>query len=248
MWHSSRSEPIPIAFLASNQQVFDESDNPIGLKFGGNDATVVRMAEWSLVTIVIAVLLVYSGLYLWRRRQAAHTGSVEAQRTLVRLSSLPTPSYTLLLTVLAIGASLIVAVILDQLGFRDLFKGASPFLVGLLAGVIVSGLAGIMLGIPVLRLRGDYLAIVTLGFGEIIRLLFNNLRDWTGGPQGVLQIPKPLPDDASGAPTYLAIVYLVFIGAALVAFFSMRLKQSRIGRAWSAMRSDEDIAQSMGVI
>jgi branched-chain amino acid transport system permease protein len=140
-----------------------------------------------------------------------------------------------------------VAVILDQLGFRDLVKGASPFLVGLLAGVIVSGLAGIMLGIPVLRLRGDYLAIVTLGFGEIIRLLFNNLRDWTGGPQGVLQIPRPLPDNASGAPTYLAIVYLVFIGAALVAFFSMRLKQSRIGRAWSAMRSDEDIAQSMGV-
>jgi branched-chain amino acid transport system permease protein len=99
----------------------------------------------------------------------------------------------------------------------------------------------------VLRLRGDYLAIVTLGFGEIIRLLFNNLRDFTGGPQGVLQIPRPLPDNAQGPVTYLSLVYLVMLGAALVAFFSMRLKQSRTGRAWSAMRSDEDIAQSMGV-
>jgi branched-chain amino acid transport system permease protein len=153
-----------------------------------------------------------------------------------------------LLTAIAVAVSLVVAMLLDHSGlYHRLFDSASPFLIGVIIGVVVSGLAGILLGIPVLRLRGDYLAIVTLGFGEIIRLLFNNLRDYTGGPQGVLQIPRPLPANASGPVTYLWLVYLVFIGAGLVAFFSTRLRRSRTGRAWSAMRSDEDIAQSMGI-
>jgi len=119
--------------------------------------------------------------------------------------------------------------------------------IGVIVGVIVAMLSGIMLGIPVLRLRGDYLAIVTLGFGEIIRLLFTNLRDYTGGPQGVLEIPRPLPAGATGPVGYLWMVYLVLFGVGVIAFFSTRLKQSRIGRAWSAMKSDEDIAQSMGI-
>jgi branched-chain amino acid transport system permease protein len=119
--------------------------------------------------------------------------------------------------------------------------------VGIVIGTIVSLLSGIALGIPVLRLRGDYLAIVTLGFGEIIRLLFTNLRDYTGGPQGVLEIPRPLPQGATGGVGYLTMVYLVLIGVGLIAFFSLRLKQSRTGRAWSAMKSDEDIAQSVGI-
>jgi len=131
--------------------------------------------------------------------------------------------------------------------YRSLFEHTSPFLVGLVAGIIVAGLSGIALGIPVLRLRGDYLAIVTLGFGEIIRLLFTNLREYTGGPQGVLEIPRPLPTGATGGVNFLAMVYLVFLGAGLVAFFSTRLRASRTGRAWSAMMSDEDIAQSMGI-
>jgi branched-chain amino acid transport system permease protein len=149
---------------------------------------------------------------------------------------------------LGIIVSLLVASLLDGSGlYHDIFNKVSPFLVGVVAGVIAAGMAGIALGIPVLRLRGDYLAIVTLGFGEIIRLLFNNLRDYTGGPQGVLQIPRPIPREANGPVTFLVMVYLVFMGAGLVAFASSRLKQGRIGRAWNAMRSDEDIAQSMGI-
>jgi branched-chain amino acid transport system permease protein len=188
-------------------------------------------------------------LYLWRRTRAAQAArSREGRRALLDLPAQPSAATTTLLAVVAIAVSLLVSSLLDGSGlYEDLFGGTPPFLIGLGMGVLVAGLSGIALGIPVLRLRGDYLAIVTLGFGEIIRLLFNNLRDYTGGPQGVLQIPRPLPDGASGTVTYLSVLYMVFLGAGLIAFFSTRLRQSRTGRAWSAMKSDEDIAQSMGI-
>ncbi len=235
------------AFLSSNQENFAQSGASTGLKFAGNDELVVNFAGGIVITALVTALIAVVGMRWWRQRQAARTASVPS-RTLLDLPPRPTGIVTAGLIVLAVATSLIVTSIIKQVGlFDDLFGGASPFLIGLFAALIVSGMAGILLGIPVLRLRGDYLAIVTLGFGEIIRLLFNNLRDYTGGPQGVLQIPRPLPANASGPVTYLWLVYLVMIGAALVAFFSTRLKQSRTGRAWSAMRSDEDIAQSMGV-
>jgi branched-chain amino acid transport system permease protein len=176
------------------------------------------------------------------------TNKSEGDRALIGFPPLPTRNITALITIAAILISAVVALILDRAGlYQEVFKHASPFLIGVIIGTIVAGLSGIALGIPVLRLRGDYLAIVTLGFGEIIRLMFTNLRDYTGGPQGILEIPRPLPVGATGAVTYLWMVYLVFLGVGLVAFISIRLKQSRMGRAWSAMRSDEDIAQSMGI-
>ncbi len=236
------------AFLSSNQQNYDNSGESLGYKFAGNDDMVIRMAALITITVIVTAVVLTIGLTLWRRRQLHQVQRVAARPRLIDVPERPTAGVTLLLTVIAVSVSLIVAALLGRTAFYDnLFGGASPFLVGLVAGVVVSGLSGIALGIPVLRLRGDYLAIVTLGFGEIIRLLFNNLRDYTGGPQGVLQIPRPLPEDASGSVTYLIIVYLVFLGAGLVAFFSSRLKNSRTGRAWAAMKSDEDIAQSMGV-
>jgi ABC-type branched-subunit amino acid transport system permease subunit len=236
------------AFLGSDQPGIGEDGQPGGLKFAGNDEMVIKMAAWVITTVVVAALVVYIGLYLWRRARSMRTEAATSRHTLLNLPAHPTTGTTILLTVLAVGTSLIFASILDGSGlYHRLFNNTSPFLVGLLAGVIVSGLSGIALGIPVLSLRGDYLAIVTLGFGEIIKLMFNNLREYTGGPQGVLKIPRPLPDGASGAVAYLAIVYLVFLGVGLVAFFSARLKQSRTGRAWTAMRDDEDVAQSMGI-
>jgi ABC-type branched-subunit amino acid transport system permease subunit len=236
------------AFLSSNQQRIGENNQPIGLKFNGNDEMVIKLAEWAVVTVVITLVVVFVGLRLWQRRQAVQRTTTEVQHTLISLPSRPSFNTTLLLTAIAVGASLVAATLLDRSSlYHRLFNGASPFLMGILVGLVVSGLAGILLGIPVLRLRGDYLAIVTLGFGEIIRLLFNNLRGYTGGPQGVLQIPRPLPENASGPVTYLWLVYLVIMGAGLVAFFSMRLRRSRTGRAWSAMSSNEDIAQSMGI-
>ncbi len=236
------------AFLSSNQVLVDGSGNPTGLKFEGNDETVIRIAAWVFTTAIVATAIVAGGLYLWRRSQAARARRAADRRQLLDIDPRPSGGVTLLLTVIAISTSLLFAILLDNSSlYRRLFDDTSPFFIGLFAGVIVSGLSGIMLGIPVLRLRGDYLAIVTLGFGEIIRLLFTNLRDFTGGPQGILQIPRPLPENASGPVSYLSLVYLIFLGAGLVAFFSARLKQSRTGRAWSAMKSDEDIAQSMGV-
>jgi ABC-type branched-subunit amino acid transport system permease subunit len=259
------------AFLSSNQEEFDSKGNLIGLKFAGNDDVVIKLAGWVTITAIMTAIVVAAGLYVWRRRgagagvssapasggrfalagrarRATATAGPARRPTLITLPERPSAGVTVLLAAISIAVSLAVAAILQGTGLYDrLFNHASPFLIGLGVGMIVSGLAGIALGIPVLRLRGDYLAIVTLGFGEIIRLLFNNLRDYTGGPKGVLQIPRPLPENASGAVTYLSLVYLVFIGAGLVAFFSARLKSSRMGRSWTAMRSDEDIAQSMGI-
>ena len=115
-------------------------------------------------------------------------------------------------------------------------------------GVIVAFLAGTFLGIPVLKMRGDYLAIVTLGFGEIIRLLAlsDALKPFIGGAQGVNDILKPTvgPVQISTPPEFY---YLILAGCLLVAFVAIRVKDSRLGRAWMAMREDEDVAQAMGI-
>jgi branched-chain amino acid transport system permease protein len=109
-------------------------------------------------------------------------------------------------------------------------------------------LAGVILGIPVLNMRGDYLAIVTLGFGEIIRLLAQSdaLRPWTGGSQGIQLIAKP----AVGAFVFdnqVKLYYLLLAGCLLAGFVAIRLRDSRLGRAWMAVREDEDVAQAIGI-
>ncbi len=130
--------------------------------------------------------------------------------------------------------------------------GHSPILTSWWAalplGVLVALVAGVLLGIPVLRMRGDYLAIVTLGFGEIVRLLF--LSDWLkpylGGSQGVLLITKPSigPVQIINPPEFY---YIILAGCLLAVFVAGRVKTSRIGRAWMAVREDEDVAQAMGI-
>lgn len=114
--------------------------------------------------------------------------------------------------------------------------------------VILSALAGILLGIPVLRLRGDYLAIVTLGFGEIIRILSRSdvLKDFTAGPRGVRNIAQPtLFGNAFNSD--IAFMYLIILACLLIIFVTNRLQNSRTGRAWIAMREDETVAQAMGI-
>jgi branched-chain amino acid transport system permease protein len=116
-----------------------------------------------------------------------------------------------------------------------------------LAGV-VAAIAGIIIGWPTLRLRGDYLAIVTLGFGEIVRILALSdlLKPYIGGAQGVLQIPKPAVGPVELIkPEYL---YYVVLGACLLAaFIAWRLSEARLGRQWMAIREDEDVAEAMGI-
>lgn len=125
------------------------------------------------------------------------------------------------------------------------FNGVT-FWIGLPIAILVGVITGILLVIPVLSMRGDYLAIVTLGFGEIIRLLLLNLRDYTGGPGGVLNIPSPIVFGVDfGNPK--GILYLGIIFSGIVAFITIRLRDSRLGRSWIALREDEDVAQAMGI-
>jgi len=123
------------------------------------------------------------------------------------------------------------------------------FWVVLPLGGLLAATFGIILGYPVLRLRGDYLAIVTLGFGEIIRLVLENWNEFSFGPSGIANIPKPgffgmdLSLQASTTYTFYIIILLVIF----TIFVINRLQYSRIGRAWIALKDDEIACQAMGI-
>ena len=145
---------------------------------------------------------------------------------------------------------------------------ADAFYLFVFLGVIVAAFTGIVLGLPVLRLRGDYLAIVTLGFGEVIRVLANNLDkplNLTNGPQGITPIQRPtLPEpvlngirvvmnplvgrNVTEGEFYNLFFYVAALVIILVVIFVVRrLDDSRIGRAWTAIREDETAAIAMGI-
>ena len=129
--------------------------------------------------------------------------------------------------------------------------------------VLVAMGAGFVLGLPVLGVRGDYLAIATLGFGEIVRLLAgsDSLASYFGGPQGIIGIQKPclgvlgpflkvdVPRVCNGIELGKPqdIYYLAVASALLIAFVAWRLRESRLGRAWMAIREDEDVAEALGI-
>jgi branched-chain amino acid transport system permease protein len=132
-----------------------------------------------------------------------------------------------------------------------------------LAGILAA-FWGILLGFPVLRLRGDYLAIVTLAFGEIIRLVLINWQDFTGGPNGISGIPRPSffgipfnnePDGFAAlfnlefTPTHRVVFlyYVILVLALITCLVTIRLRQLPIGRAWEALREDEIACRSLGI-
>ena len=122
------------------------------------------------------------------------------------------------------------------------------FWIAIVLGVLLASLGGILVGLPTMRLRGDYLAIVTLGFGEIIRIMLNSdmLSSFTGGPNGIRDIKGPalLGIPLSSDVDYM---YLIAIGVILSVFVANRLQRSRVGRAWTAIREDETVAAASGV-
>jgi len=135
-----------------------------------------------------------------------------------------------------------------------------PFWIILPIGALVACLFGVLLGAPTLKLRGDYLAVVTLGFGEIIRIFLNNLSNpvnITNGPQGIARIdPFRIGSfDFSKTETIMGLVfsgpikyyYLLLAVMLLVIVINLRLQNSRIGRAWEAIREDETAARAMGI-
>ncbi len=184
--------------------------------------------------------------------------------------------FVLLYVILALGLNIVVgyAGLLD-LGFVAFYAlGAYvyawlasphfglhlPFWAVLPLGAALAGVFGVLLGTPTLRLRGDYLAIVTLGFGEIIRIFMNNLNapvNITNGPQGINLIdPVAFGGFAfAGTHTLLGLkvsaahlYYYLFLAFTLATIFvAMRLQDSRIGRAWAAIREDEVAAAAMGI-
>jgi branched-chain amino acid transport system permease protein len=148
------------------------------------------------------------------------------------------------------------------------FLPANAFFIFLLLGMVAAAVVGILLGLPVLRVRGDYLAIVTLGFGEVIRVLANNLDkpiNLTNGPQGITPIQRPTlpqgvvdglnailtpvvgvpatPDDIYNVFFYLLAGLIIIV----VILTVTRLDDSRVGRAWAAIREDELAAAAMGI-
>ncbi|MBK8987900.1 MAG: leucine/isoleucine/valine transporter permease subunit [Chloroflexi bacterium] len=126
--------------------------------------------------------------------------------------------------------------------------GGLSFWTALPFSVLAATTAGIILGIPVLRMRGDYLAIVTLGFGEIIRVLVVSdlLKPYIGGAQGILQIGRPqIGSFVFVQPQHF--YYLILAGCLLAAFVSWRFRDARLGRQWMALREDEDVAEAMGI-
>jgi branched-chain amino acid transport system permease protein len=136
-----------------------------------------------------------------------------------------------------------------------------------LAGLLAATF-GVVLGFPVLRLRGDYLAIVTLGFGEMIRIIIVNWRSLTGGPNGINNVPmatffglpikKPFPEGVTSFQEFFGIeynpnhrviflYYLVLLAALTVNFFTLRIRKLPLGRAWEALREDETACRALGI-
>jgi branched-chain amino acid transport system permease protein len=114
--------------------------------------------------------------------------------------------------------------------------------------VLASIVVGVLFGMPVLGVRGDYLAVATMGLGEIVRVIVQSdmAAPLLGGAQGILQIPKPRIGSLELADP-VDLFYLTLAASAVAAYFAWRLENSRLGRAWMAVRDDEDVAQALGI-
>jgi len=218
-----------------------------------------RLVFWSAVALISAVLVVLP------------FALTQIGTAWVRITNL-----ALLYVMLALGLNIVVgfAGLLD-LGYIA-FYGVGAYTYALLAsphfglhlpfwvilpiGAAIAALFGVLLGAPTLKLRGDYLAIVTLGFGEIVRIFLNNLSrpvNITNGPQGVYRIDPFRIDGFSFATNQkilglefsgpLKYYYLLVLLVALIVALNLRLQNSRIGRAWEAIREDEIAARAMGI-
>jgi branched-chain amino acid transport system permease protein len=201
-----------------------------------------RFAGWALVVFLLLILPQILGLFL------SEVLTIVGLYVLLGLGLNIVVGYAGLLDLgyvafFAIGSYTVALLTSPELGsFQFSFWAALPL------AILLGVLFGVLLGIPVLKMRGDYLAIATLGFGEIIRILVLSdfLRPWLGGAQGVGKIPKAsILGMEFGTPQ--RIYYLILAGCLLVGFISWRLRDSRLGRAWMALREDEDVAQAMGI-
>lgn len=204
-----------------------------------------RVARYRIALVVLALFLLYPLL----DHNAGHVNAAADAAVFV---------------LLALGLNIVVgfAGLLD-LGYAAFFAIGSytyalaaspfyhvhiPFWPMLLLGALIAGVSGALLGAPTLRLRGDYLAIVTLGFGEIVPTVFLNLPKYTGGTNGIVGIDKPVlwgygSFGFNPVPYYYTLVIIIVLSVIAI----LRLRDSRLGRAWLAVREDEIAAASMGI-
>ena len=234
---------------------------------GARDVLADPGRQFRVVVAIIVITALYATFYNQLRN---------APGLKVVFENLPFPSTNVIIimcyyAILALGLNIVVgfAGLLD-LGYVAFYVfGAytTAFLASPLHGihlpwwlvvwvaVAVAAIAGVLLGAPTLRLRGDYLAIVTLGFGEILPVVARNADDLTGGTIGVnpidpptIPIAGPWGDElrfSNGNP--VASFYLILVLLLLTFFICVRLRDSRLGRAWMAIREDEVAAASMGI-
>jgi branched-chain amino acid transport system permease protein len=217
----------------------DAVGTPIKTGFGSIQAIYEKLPRWVVLTAILALAITYplvTGRY-------AHDVAIQV----------------LVYICLGLGLNIVVGLAgLLDLGYiafygvgaytyalMSLHFGLSFWICLPIAGFFAA-IAGCIIGYPTLRMRGDYLAIVTLGFGEIVRLILNNWMDLTNGPNGILGIPRP---EIFGFQfKQLWTLYYVILAIAVVTILSVyRLNYSRIGRAWEAIREDETAAELMGV-
>jgi branched-chain amino acid transport system permease protein len=216
---------------------------------------VMRLLPWGLAVIILLALPSIIGLYLSQVLDDVGLYLLMGLglNIVVGFAGLLDLGYV---AFFAIGAYSMGVLTTPDFGHPALL----PFWAAVPLAILAALLAGVILGIPVLNMRGDYLAIVTLGFGEIIRVLAISdfLKPILGGAQGVLDIAKPIvvwveSSPAAGSLSQIKLVhpeqfyYILLAGCLLVAFVATRMKKSRLGRAWMAMREDEDVAQAMGI-
>jgi branched-chain amino acid transport system permease protein len=216
-------------------------------------AAIPRWLRWALLAVALLVMMpligAYNGYYLEVATQVGiFVALALGLNIVVGLAGLLDLGYVAFYAVGAYSWA-----IFGSPQANVVFGGGFPlapgwFYVFLGVGLAVAALTGVLLGLPVLRLRGDYLAIVTLGFGEVIRVLANNLDkpiNLTNGPKGITPISRP--PAPFGVPYAEYFYFLVLLIVVVVILVNRRLEDSHIGRAWEAIREDELAAQAMGV-
>ncbi|MCX2698708.1 branched-chain amino acid ABC transporter permease [Ochrobactrum chromiisoli] len=168
----------------------------------------------------------------------------------------------LLYIILAVGLNLVVGYVgLLDLGFIAFYAVGAycyaflasghfgihlPFIIVLIVGAIAGAFAGILLGFPVLKLRGDYLAIVTLSFGEIIRIVINNADEFTNGPQGIAALDRARIFDLP-LTSPVNFYWLLLVLAVIVCAAVFWMERTILGKTWRAMREDQDVVRGLGI-
>ncbi len=250
-WDRMSILAVSIFFASLLWQLYFNSEKKVpGSQQGGLHALKNSITEVSSKKGVqySAILVVFAAFVAMPMVSSLYTVTIFSLALIYVMLSLGLNIVVGLAGQLVLGYAAFYAVGAYTYALLNMYFGLS-FWVCLPLGGLFAALAGIALGFPVLRLKGDYLAIVTLGFGEIVRLLLTNFSDITNGARGISNIPRPAFFGVEFSYTQSAMyIYYIALGATIVTIIVVnRLKNSRIGLALQAMKEDEIASESMGI-